>query len=407
MKVAIVSVGTLPIPAVDGGAVETLIDNLVAENMKSKNLNLEVYSIYSSKINKEICKDNNITYYYIKVNKFIKSIDSIIYKIVGKLLNKHSMTYRYIMQRIVYALKIRKYLKENYDVIIFEASQFLSISLIGNRIPQKTKIVYHVHNKLKKSFFLQYMMNRANLVLSVSDYIKKDLITLYSSKDTSKLVTLRNHIDSNIFNPSKDQETINNLKEKYGIKSEDRVVVFVGRLCKEKGVKELCNALEIINKPNIKLLIIGETFFNSSIRDGYKTELQESFKNLQNTIIFTGYIEHNLIPKYLGIADIAVLPSLCEEAASLANMEVISCGVPLITTNAGGTPEYINDKVAILLNRDEKLSVNIAEAINKMLTDEDYYNSLKNEAIRFHQEVGTDKMYDELIKLLIYINGES
>lgn len=400
MKVAIVSVGTLPIPAVDGGAVETLIDNLISENEINRIIDLDIYSIYSDKAVKKSNEFANTKYYYITINKFIRLIDSSIYTIIGKIFKKYTMSYRYIVQRVVFSLKIRKYLKKNYDAIIFEASQFLSISLLGNNISGKTKIIFHVHNKINKGFFLKKMLKNADAIFSVSNFIKNYIISSYPTIPVEKFFTLRNRVDSTVFHPIKNENETIKLKKKFGIKDNDTILVFLGRISREKGVKQVCEALEKLSNPNIKLLIIGSAFFNSDVRDQFTLEIRDRFKKMDDRIIFTGYIGHDLVPQYLSLADIAVCPSLSDEAAPLAIMEILSCGIPLITTNAGGIPEYVDEKSTVLLNRDKHLTNNIVAVINQMIKSESYYNSLKEEAMKFYKTVSINKFYQDFIDLL-------
>jgi len=400
MKVAIVSVGTLPIPAVDGGAVETLIDNLISENEKKNFLDIDVYSIYSEKAEKKSKVYANTNYNYIKTNKFIQLLDSSIYAVIGKIFKKYTMSYRYIVQRIVYSWKIRKYINENYDVVLFEASQFLSIALLGNIVDRKTSIIFHAHNQLKKGFFLEKMLRKSDGILSVSNFIQNYLIRSYPTIENEKFFTLRNQVDTTVFQPNKNEKAIIQLKKQYGIKDNDTILVFLGRISREKGVIEVCEALEKLNNPNVKLMIIGAAFFNSNIKDQYKLEIRDRFKKLEDSIIFTGYVDHELVPQYLKLADIAVCPALWDEPAALTNMEILSCGIPLITTNGGGTPEYVDEKSTVLLNRDDNLVNNIVSEINKMMMNESYYNSLKRGAMGFYKTVSIDRYYQDFVDIL-------
>ena len=61
------------------------------------------------------------------------------------------------------------------------------------------------------------------------------------------------------------------------------------------------------------------------------------------------------MPSIYQLGNIAVLPSMWEEPAGMTMVEAVVSGLPLITTNSGGIPEYISDDVAVLLDRDENL----------------------------------------------------
>ena len=69
------------------------------------------------------------------------------------------------------------------------------------------------------------------------------------------------------------------------------------------------------------------------------------------------------MPSIYQLSNIAVLPSMWDEPAGMTMVEAVASGLPLITTNSGGIPEYIPNKLAVILNRDDKLVENITENI--------------------------------------------
>jgi glycosyltransferase involved in cell wall biosynthesis len=62
-----------------------------------------------------------------------------------------------------------------------------------------------------------------------------------------------------------------------------------------------------------------------------------------------------------------------EEPAGLTMIEAMACGIPTITTCSGGIPEYVDD-CAIVLERDERLVMNIAAQVDLLLADKDLYD---------------------------------
>ena len=66
MKVAILSPESLPIPAINGGAVESLIDTIGEYNSKEGKLDLDIFSVYDKKL--KITNDNSTKYIYFKKN---------------------------------------------------------------------------------------------------------------------------------------------------------------------------------------------------------------------------------------------------------------------------------------------------------------------------------------------------
>ena len=115
-------------------------------------------------------------------------------------------------------------------------------------------------------------------------------------------------------------------KQKLGIDPQKLVIGYVGRISKEKNVAVLLDAFQrVIHEFNAVLLIVG-----SGID-------MKKFKNINN-VILPGF-QHDVIPYYQAM-DIFVMPSLTE-TTSLATLEAMSCGVPVITTRVGFLRDYV------------------------------------------------------------------
>ena len=168
----------------------------------------------------------------------------------------------------------------------------------------------------------------------------------------------------------------NEIVEKYGLKN-SRVLLFVGRLNELKGVQYLIRALLDINNKfkNVKLLVIGQ--------GPYKTSLEEIVKelNLQNHVIFIGALPKKDIGVYYNLADIFVLPSL-SEGLGIVLLESILSGTPVIGTNVGGVPDIIKNNETGLLVEPEN-SIQISEAINKLLNDRILRDKLTENALLY------------------------
>ncbi len=118
-------------------------------------------------------------------------------------------------------------------------------------------------------------------------------------------------------------------KKAVGIDPDASVVGFCGRIGREKDIPTLLKAFRRIqHKHKANLLIVG-----AGIEE-------REFKNPR--IKLTGTVD-NVVP-YLQAMDVFVLPSLTE-TSSLATMEAMACGLPVIATPVGSIKEYIEDGV--------------------------------------------------------------
>lgn len=219
----------------------------------------------------------------------------------------------------------------------------------------------HLHNELlhSNSRYHDIIFNSLTKILTVSDYIKNRVSSI---QPNNKIQTLHNGIDLNSFTIKKPC-TIS--RKSIDFSEEDLVIVYSGRINKEKGVSELIDAMLLLKDfPKIKLMIIGGTFFgNTNHDDDFIHSIKEKAKEIKDRIIFTGFIPYEKMPDYLQLADLAVIPSIWNDPFPTTELEAQAMGLPIITTRRGGIPEEVSETNAILLETDERFVENLASAI--------------------------------------------
>ncbi len=369
-RIAIITTGYFPVPATRGGAVENLVENLINENERKGNVDLNIFSAYDKKAEKLSRKYKDTSFEFIKTPKIIKKLDLLIYYFFSKIAKKEkSMSYRYILQRLYFIDRVAFFLKENnYDRVVIEnhATLFMAMKKHKNYLKYCGKYYYHLHNKVGSMYGCEDIIKQTYKVLGVSNYINGTLRELLGKTDI-KYDVLPNRIDSTKFRENFSVEELTNLKESFDIKPGERVVLFSGRLNAEKGIRELLLAWKQLNKPNAKLLIVGSYYFASGMKSDYEQELKVLTESMKDKIIFSGYVDYNEIPKFLRIADVVVVPSVWDEPGSLSVIEALSAYKPLITTCTGGTSEYADNDSSIVLPNDEHLVDNIAKSLDELL----------------------------------------
>lgn len=353
MKIAILTSGILPVPAVQGGAVENLIDFYLAYNERQKLHDITVYSIKHPKTKQHPALSSDVNhYYYINTSSVIAKIRRTIYRIFHK-----DEYYNYFIE--YYFEQAYKHLgKQSYDCIILENRPGYAYKL-----SQRTtsKLVLHLHNDLlnKNSKLHDEIFNSLHKILTVSDYIKSRVCSIFV---TEKVRTIHNGIEIQRFSP----QVSNNIKrEDIGLSLNDFLLVFSGRINKDKGVSELIDAmLKLKGYPDIKLLILGSNFFgNAKKDDDFACKLKHKSENINNRIIFTGFIPYSIMPNYLQISDAAVIPSIWNDPFPTTVLESQAMGLPIITTRRGGIPEEVTEENAIILDTDEHFVDHLAAAI--------------------------------------------
>lgn len=351
MKIAVLTSGILPVPAVLGGAVENLIDFYLEYNEIHQLHDITVYSVSQPKIKTQLTKaSNNNHYYYIDV-------DSLWAKIKRKLyFFTHGQEYHHYFIEYFLEQSIKHIRKQDYDYIILENRPSYALKLKG---VSKAKLIYHLHNEklTKQTPAYQEIYDAAYNIICVSDFVKNSVKSI--NPNDTKCVTVYNGIDLKAFSAKQTHIT----RQHIGLHNQDFVLIYSGRINQEKGIKELIAAMnKLTDYPQIKLLVIGSSFFgNATEDDDFTKELRDRTKNIQNRIYFTGFILYNKVPAYLKLADLAIVPSMWDEAFGLTVLEAMATGLPLITTRSGGIPEICED-VACILSR-ENIIDNLAEAI--------------------------------------------
>ena len=239
--------------------------------------------------------------------------------------------------------------------------------------PRGTDI--YLSSNLYKKTFIKFILKNSDCILAQTNNQKIE-IEKYSKND---IIIIPNGIDSTEYNFNK-----TDMRLEMGFKSDDYLIIFIGRLHKVKGVEYLINAMKLIENSkidNLKLLIIG---------DGTeKRKLKQLSNELKlDNISFLGSISQKEIPRYLISSDIFVLPSL-SEGFPVSIMEAFASGLPIIVSNVGGIPEIVENKVNGFIV-EPKNSNQIANKINDLINDENMRIKIshnnKKKAVEFSWE---------------------
>ena len=352
MKIAIITSGILPVPAVQGGAAENLIDFYLEYNDLHHIHDITVFSAYHPNVKKNSALNSTANHYtYI-------NLQSIIARIKAKLYGKcHPEEYYHYQLEFFFEQAYKKLEKQHYDLIILENRPGYAIKL-KERL--NTPIISHIHTDI-----INIELPRAAEVIKatqgficVSQYIKKRIDDIGIPTHTE---VVYNGLDGKIFYQQHSSISRKNL----GINDSDFVAIYSGRIVPQKGLKELIQAIQLLEKESdIRLLIVGgDNYADSKTNNSFLNELHAMSHCLKDKIIFTGYIPYEILPAYLSIANVAIMPSHINEALGMSSIEATAMGLPVIATNDGGLPETLIGQKHIIIDKTKNIPQQIAEAI--------------------------------------------
>lgn len=283
---------------------------------------------------------------YLSENKYQKYVivydaEKIDYTFKGELINLNTKAVPNLLGKIknfvkrIYRLKK---IKKQYN--IHTTISLLSGPNVVNILARKDdKVIISVRNFLSKSssgFYgklykisVRLLYNKADVIVAVSEAIKKDLIQNFRL-DQNKIKVIYNPYDIEKINELAKEE----IEEKYKDIFKNPTVITVGRLSKQKGQWHLIRAFKKVKKeiPDVKLVIVGQ----GELED-YLIKLTVDL-GLERDVYFLGFQKNPF--KYIAKSTIYVFPSLYEGFPN-ALCEAMACGIPVIAADCKSGPREI------------------------------------------------------------------
>lgn len=183
-----------------------------------------------------------------------------------------------------------------------------------------------------------------------------------------------------------------------GMKPNQKVVLFVGRIQRLKGLEVLVRAFARLGDLDARLLVVGG-------QPGTAPELRE-ISRLQHLVTrlgiedrtdFVGAVAHEQLPRYYSAADVTVMPS-SYESFGLVAVESLACGTPVVATRVGGLTSIVHDGETGLLVpwRDAEM---FAESLRRVLEDTALRQRLAHNARESVLGYGWGRIADEHLAL--------
>jgi len=233
--------------------------------------------------------------------------------------------------------EISKMIEEKNISLVFSNSSVAFSGALAARI-KRIPHIWAIHEILKgKKPLVFFFIGNQQLVKLIHGLSTRIIVnsraTQKSFQESEKVRMIYNGLEVN------DLESFSKeaLRQEFGLEEEDTVLGVVGKICKEKGQREVVLALvSLLQKyPHLKLLLVG------AVKDNrYYSKLQKIIKEykLEELVVFTGYRRDIL--RLLTLMDLLVVASEAESFGRSV-IEAMAAGTPVLAVKSGGIEEII------------------------------------------------------------------
>jgi glycosyltransferase involved in cell wall biosynthesis len=213
---------------------------------------------------------------------------------------------------------------------------------------------------------------KCDALIAVSDEVARS-IPAWCGVRADKVCTVYNGVDVGAFAP--DSSMRETMRKQYGISPDDRLIIFLSHVTRQKGLHLLLTCLPdvLAQHGRTKLLVAGEGDYLSEAKGLVDT------MGLRSHVIFTGHVPHERSADYLNAADLYVLPTLRQEGLPFSLVEAMACQKPVVASRIGGIPSVVRHEINGLMVQPGDPD-SLGQAIVRVLADTELAASLSRKA---------------------------
>ncbi len=233
----------------------------------------------------------------------------------------------------------------------------------------------------------------ADHIITISESSKKDIMKFYGVPE-NRISVIYPGYDETLFHPIKEQKSIHEVLERYGIV--DSYIIYIGTVQPRKNLVRLIEAFKDVADPNLKLVIVGKT--SGQGRQGWM--FQETLDapkkfGIEDKVIFTGFVPTEDLPYLLSGAKAYCLPSLFE-GFGIPVVEAMATGTPVIVSNVSSLPEIVGGAGLLV---DPNSIGSITTAIEKICTNKKLRDDLVKKGLAQAGKFSWEKAAKELLEV--------
>lgn len=273
----------------------------------------------------------------------------------------------------------------------------LGIPVIGTNHFMPENILHYFHlPKMAEKWLQRFGWRQCIKVFEQLDYVTTPTETaaelLRQAGFSKKVVPISCGIDLERFNPSNNGSY---LKEIYTIPINKPVLLYVGRMDKEKKIEVILRALpNILETVSVHLVLAGIG------QEKERLEVMTKKLGLQDSVSFVGFVPDKDLQNIYRIADIFVIAGIAE-LQSIVTMEAIASGLPVVAVSAMALPELVHDgengylfpegnsqtlaQKAVMILSDQKLSAQMSKNGLEMIKNHEINKIIQRYESLYHE----------------------
>lgn len=401
-RIAVVSYHTCPLSDSEGeetGGLNVYVLELCKQVAK-KGYVIDIFTRSSDKNNQEVVEvSSNLRVMHIVAGKEEK--------IEKKKLILHIPEFLTNMYHFIYENKV------SYDLVY---SHYYLSGIIGLKIKEKYKIplfvTFHTlalmknlvarseseREDIKRIEYEILFTKKADKIIATSLSDARYLTSLYRCLK-NKISVVTPGVDLKLFKP-KDKSK---AKQAVGLRTNWKLILFVGRIESLKGIDVLLYAMKILlsNNPQMHfcLWILGG--IKGSEKKPKELERLEELSrslNISEDIKFIERKHQDELPNYYNASEIVVLPSHYESFGIVA-LEGMACGIPVIVTDATGAAGLFDKRNSPLITSANN-PLMLAEKIKHLLTDKNEYQKVSQEVLEKAKQLSWENIAETFIEII-------
>jgi D-inositol-3-phosphate glycosyltransferase len=267
-------------------------------------------------------------------------------------------------------------------------STFHTLAQLKNRVAESAA----EREQAVRSDIERRTMSGSDRVVALTDVDRQGMLRHYGH--LAPITVIPGGVDLERFRPLPREAA----RAALGLDPGERVVLFVGRIQRLKGLEILVRAFARLDDPRGKLMIVGgQPGTSQEARELSRLQHLAAKLGIAEQTHFVGAVPHADLPMYYSAADVSAMPS-SYESFGLVAVESLACGTPVVATRVGGLTSIIRDGETGLLVpwRDAEL---FAEQLRRVLQDAPFRAQLASRARQSVLEYGWDRIADEHLAL--------